>query len=158
MHISQPQLTQEFINATGMQAKNPSPTPYSLGADLSPRKPEEKLLEKKYPFAKALSILRYLVDSTSPDLAYISSTLARHTQQSTTRHWLAMKQIARYLQHTKGMDCSMDQELTHSVRSLSQISLPTPPHARPTTETRYITQGTSSPGAHVNKERCHKYL
>ena len=50
-----------------------------------------------YPYREALAILRYLVDSTRPDLAFIANALARHSRCPTKLHMKSLKHIARYL-------------------------------------------------------------
>ena len=60
-----------------------SPTPYLKILQLHIPTPEAKIIDHAvYPYRRALGILRYLVASTRPDLAYITNGLERHKQKS----------------------------------------------------------------------------
>ncbi len=101
LHISQPHLAQSYIDLLRMQDAIPSDTPYASGLQLDGlRQGEEPLDQKCYPYGRAVGILRYLVDSTRPEISYIVGMLARNLKQPTRRHWLAAKQMARYLKGT----------------------------------------------------------
>lgn len=43
--------------------------------------------ENKYPFKREVGILRFLVDSTLPDLAYVVGELSRNMHQPVQMHW-----------------------------------------------------------------------
>lgn len=102
LYISQPHLTQTYINMLRIQEAKPTKTPYPYGIQLQAKQPQESTLDTaKYTYVRAVGILRYLVDSTRPDLAYIVGALARHTKTPTKRDWLAIKHIALYLLGTK---------------------------------------------------------
>ena len=87
VHISQPQLTATFIQILNMEKSNPKPTPYASGLNLGVTQTDEPILKtSKYAYATTIGVLPYLVDSTRPDLEYITGALARHMSKPTQRH------------------------------------------------------------------------
>lgn len=76
-------------------------TPYIHGLELRTRTHDAPLRhEKQSLMAKAIGILRYMVDYASPDLACIAGKLARSVKEVTTRHWRALQQVARFVHET----------------------------------------------------------
>ena len=118
MHISQPNLIKSFIDTMGMNSAHPASTPYASGIRLHPSTNDEPLLPTSNRFAKALGILRYIVDSTRPDLAFITTALARSMARPAVRHWTALKHVARYLRATP----THGLWYTHNTRGLSSES------------------------------------
>lgn len=101
VHVSQPHLSREFIQIMNMQNAAPSSTPYSCGLSLDTAQTQDtKLNEEQFPYSSAIGTLRYLVDSTRPDLAFIVGQLARASKNPTVRHWKHLKQVARYIKGT----------------------------------------------------------
>eukprot|EP00171_Calliarthron_tuberculosum_P009879 IDg9879t1 len=85
-----------------MNTAIPADTPYCSGLKLNQRQPHETVLDKaKYLYASVVGMLRYLVDSTRPDLSWVTNRLSRSLNQPTQRHWAALKRVARYLIQTK---------------------------------------------------------
>ena len=102
IHISQPQQTETFLQILNMQSATPKHTPYASGLKLHAAEQDEDVLNTtQYPYATAIGVLRYLVDSTRPDLAYVTGALAIHAARPTLRHWRALKAVARYLSGTR---------------------------------------------------------
>ena len=99
-HISQPHKISQFIDLVDMNNCHPSLTPYARGHLLHAREPDEPPLPVQFPFASALGVLRYIADCTRPDVAFITSALARNMKDPTWRHWLALRYVARYLSST----------------------------------------------------------
>eukprot|EP00171_Calliarthron_tuberculosum_P010767 IDg10767t1 len=98
IHISQPYLAQRLVDILELRDARPCRTPYVHGLDLSPRTSEEPAHSTdQLLYARSVGILRYLVDSTRPDLAYIAAVLARGAREPTARHWRALVQVARYV-------------------------------------------------------------
>ncbi len=81
-------------------ADNKDPTPYRSGAKLHPTEEHEEKLDAQYPYAKALSIVRYLADCTRPDISHVVGILARSMSKPTLRHCQSLKHLARYLKGT----------------------------------------------------------
>ena len=85
-----------------MEKCNEKKAEYVSGLDMSASKNDETILDfTQYPFSTAVSILRYLVDSTRPDLAFITGALARHMTRPTRRHWTSLKAVPHYVAGTK---------------------------------------------------------
>eukprot|EP00171_Calliarthron_tuberculosum_P008291 IDg8291t1 len=76
-------------------------TLYIDGLDISPRHPDEPVLHAVQE-RRELTIgdLRYLVDSTRADLAYVTAVLACTASAPTLNHWRHLQQVARYLRST----------------------------------------------------------
>lgn len=101
LHITQPYLAQTYIDLLKMNDAHLTRSPYPSGIKLhGPTAAEETLDISRHPYAKAVGILRYIVDSTRPDLAYVVGSLARHKKSPTTCHWKLLKHIERYLNAT----------------------------------------------------------
>lgn len=84
VHISQPYLAQRLIDFLNLTDAHPSGKPYVHCLALGVREPQDAVEAGQQPlFARAVGILRYLVDSKRPDLAYIAGLLARGMQNST---------------------------------------------------------------------------
>eukprot|EP00171_Calliarthron_tuberculosum_P008290 IDg8290t1 len=75
--------------------------PYIAGLDIIPRHSDEPVLHVlKERVASAIGNLRYPVDSTRADLAYVTAALSCTASMPTLRHWRQLQQVARYLQRT----------------------------------------------------------
>ena len=98
VHLCQPHLAQAFVSTLSLHRAHPSLTPYCT-MSLAPAKTDEAIVNVKL-FQRALGMLRYLVDSTRPDLAVATCILSRHIQHPTRRHWAALRQVGRYIQGT----------------------------------------------------------
>lgn len=83
-----------------MAQSTSSETPYKT-ADLSKLQPSESPLNPSTPYATGVSCLRYLADSTRPDIAFVTGLLGRYSHQPSPRHWKALKYVLRYLYKTK---------------------------------------------------------
>lgn len=84
MHISQPNYALSFIEEVQMQAANPAKTLSLYGVQLHECEPGEQPLETdSYIYSRTVGTLRYLVDCSRPDLAYITGMLARYMQRPT---------------------------------------------------------------------------
>lgn len=79
-HRSQPYLTQIYIDLLRMRDANTAKTSDLSGIKLHQRKHHEPILDtKRFPYARAVEILRYLGDSTRQEIAYVVKMLARST-------------------------------------------------------------------------------
>lgn len=102
IHIAQPHLVDAYVTIldTGQPRLRASTTPYSAGLQLHKATQHEPVV-RRTEYQRAVGILRYLVDSSRPDLAVAVNDLARAMQHPTQRHWLAATQVARYLKGTR---------------------------------------------------------
>ncbi len=58
---------------------------------------------KGFPYQQAVGSFMYAMLCTQPDLAYLISVLSQHIANPNMEHWMAIKQIFRYLQGTLQM-------------------------------------------------------
>lgn len=78
-------------------------TPY-LSQKLSKATPTEPLLDQsRYPYQNLVGHLRYLADSTTPDLSHSIEMLGRYTKFSTERHWLAAMPVLAHIKGTQNV-------------------------------------------------------
>ena len=71
---------------------------------LFPTKDENDIYNQK-EYASIIGSLRYAIDCTRPDIAYVIGVLARFTSKPNFEHWNAMTQLMRYLKRTVHMVC-----------------------------------------------------
>lgn len=84
IHISRPHLCQAFFNAVGMHTAEPAATPYIKDGLQAIGKTKQVVAPELYQ--RALGILRYIVDSTRPDLAVVACHLSKPLQRPSLRH------------------------------------------------------------------------
>ena len=85
-----------------MTACNGKHTPYVDGGTLHPPNPNDKpatISAKQYQ--QILGEVRYIADSTRPDIYYAAKRLASAAKEPTQRHWMGLKSLLRYLKATK---------------------------------------------------------
>ena len=71
---------------------------------LASKEEEEEVDKVGYLAALAImGALLYLATFTHPDISFVVSTLAHHSQKPTTRHWAGIKHLLRYLRGTKDL-------------------------------------------------------
>jgi hypothetical protein len=63
---------------------------------------------KGFPYQQVVGSLMYGMLCTPPDLAYPISVLSSHMANPSMEHWMAVKQIFRYLQGTLQMKLQFD--------------------------------------------------
>lgn len=84
-----------------MNGCNTKPTPCLTSVSLHP--PDEfntPVPEKRQLFLQIVGDLRYIADSTRPDIMFTVNRLAQALQNPTTRHWNILKNPIRYLKGT----------------------------------------------------------
>lgn len=101
IHISQPAAIATLLEEFKKQDSTPTPTPYCNGLEFEEcRKDEQPLNTKTYPYAHGVGLLRYLADSTRPDITHVTNSLSRYLKCPTMRHWTQFKRVLRYLKGT----------------------------------------------------------
>ena len=107
LHISQRRLCTELLAALNMTHITLSQTPYISLKKKTTEADEQDLEEYLHKFyRKAVGILRYLVNSSRPNLAFVTSNLARFVAQPKQSHWKELKTVAKYVVGTKDWDSS----------------------------------------------------
>ncbi|KAI3821241.1 hypothetical protein L1987_08803 [Smallanthus sonchifolius] len=90
---------------------------------------------KRVPYASAIGFIMYAMLCTRPDVLYDLSMTRRYQQNPGESHWIAVKNILKYLRRTKDMFLiygGLEEELAQSVV------------AQPTTESEYIAASAAS--------------
>lgn len=100
--ISQPALAKVTIENANMAFCNGCKTPYINTTELhSPTADDIHMPASIDNYRQIVGDLRYLADSTRPDLTYITAKLGGGLQAPTERHWEALKRVIRYLKQSQ---------------------------------------------------------
>jgi hypothetical protein len=101
LKASQPRHIKELLERWGIgEELRPRPVPLAPGALTCAQMEGEALMENPRKYAEAVGSLMYLSNSTRPDIAFASHTLARHMAKPTERHWGQVIGVMRYLKGT----------------------------------------------------------
>ncbi|KAJ9544136.1 hypothetical protein OSB04_023843 [Centaurea solstitialis] len=68
-----------------------------------PESSQDKDKMKSIPYASVIGSIMYAMLCTRPDVAYSVSVTSRYQQNPGEAHWVAVKNILKYLRHTKEM-------------------------------------------------------
>ena len=68
-----------------------------------PTDEDDRIPERAEIYLSTLRELRYIADSTRPDILFATNKLAAATKQPTKRHWALLKRLVRYLKNTRKM-------------------------------------------------------
>src|SRR3954447_3450750 len=75
----------------------------TLSKTQSPTTTEDRERMSKTPYASAIGSLMYAMVCTRPDIAYAVSLTSRYQSDPGVDHWIAVKNILKYLRRTKDM-------------------------------------------------------
>ncbi|PKI53775.1 hypothetical protein CRG98_025829 [Punica granatum] len=75
----------------------------SLSKAQSPSTQEERGRMSRIPFASAIGSIMYAMLCTRPDVSYALSMTSRYQSDLGEKHWIAVKNILKYLRRTKEM-------------------------------------------------------
>eukprot|EP00178_Gracilaria_changii_P023027 TRINITY_DN68_c0_g1_i13.p1 TRINITY_DN68_c0_g1~~TRINITY_DN68_c0_g1_i13.p1 ORF type:complete len:1094 (-),score=78.92 TRINITY_DN68_c0_g1_i13:769-4050(-) len=102
VHVAQPDAIDAILEQTNMQYSNPSQTPYNALTHLDQHKDTPYLTpEQATHYRQILGEIRYITDSTRPDLIYATNRLAQHMNKPQKHHQQALKTLIRYLRGTR---------------------------------------------------------
>ena len=106
MLLHQIAYTRKVLKRFGMHNANSLATPMigrsrTLQDPYTPASEEEEV--DKAGYLAAVGALLYLAMFTCPDISFAVSTLGRHSQKPTTRHWAGIKYLLRYLRGTEDL-------------------------------------------------------
>nr|GEX94388.1 retrotransposon protein, putative, Ty1-copia subclass [Tanacetum cinerariifolium] len=65
--------------------------------------PEEVKRMQNVPYALAVGSIMYTVRCTRPDVAFVKNITSRFQQNQSELHWIAVKNILKYLRNNKDM-------------------------------------------------------
>ncbi|PPZ05609.1 hypothetical protein C5P41_24865, partial [Escherichia coli] len=74
-----------------------------LSKEMSPKTPEERDKMARIPYASAIGSLMYAMLCTRPNIAYAVSLTSRYQSNPGLEHWIAIKNILKYLRRTKDL-------------------------------------------------------
>jgi len=72
-----------------------------LSKSQSPAKPQDVERMKEIPYASAVGSIMYAMICTRPDVSYALSKTSRYQANPGESHWIAVKNILKYLRRTK---------------------------------------------------------
>ncbi|KAK8696315.1 hypothetical protein V6N13_001451 [Hibiscus sabdariffa] len=73
----------------------------SLSKEMCPSTPQEKERMSQIPYSSAIGSIMYAMICTRPDLSYALSMTSRYQANPGEVHWIAVKNILKYLRRTK---------------------------------------------------------
>ncbi|KAK8535537.1 hypothetical protein V6N12_057053 [Hibiscus sabdariffa] len=73
----------------------------SLSKEMCPSTPQERERMSQIPYASAIGSIMYAMICTRPDLSYALSMTNRYQANPGEGHWIAVKNILKYLRWTK---------------------------------------------------------
>ena len=97
--ISQPIHTKKVLKKYGMEYAKVIITPVDVGTKLVKASTDSELFDPVL-YQSAVGSLLYLSTKTRPDIAYAVNSVAGFCSKPTKKHWMAVKQIFRYLRGT----------------------------------------------------------
>ncbi|RXW16551.1 hypothetical protein EST38_g9310 [Candolleomyces aberdarensis] len=105
LKLLQTQYIIDILKHFGMEDGTAVTTPMDPGTRLSKYtlSEEEKVKMKHVPYMNAVGALMYLAIATRPDIAYAVAKLAQFNATPGLKHWKAVKHLLRYLQGTKDL-------------------------------------------------------
>ena len=102
IHISQPKHIHSVVELLAQKGCNRRSTPYLDGISTDPPSAsEDERADISATYGKAVGEIRYIADSTRPDIAFAATTLARALKKPTQRHWKMLQRLVHYLHRTR---------------------------------------------------------
>ena len=74
-----------------------------LSKSQCPTTTDERDRMSKVPYASAIGSIMYIIISTHPDVSYALSVISRYQSDPGESHWIAVKNILKYLRRTKNV-------------------------------------------------------
>ena len=84
----------------GKSISTPLPSYVKLSKEDSPKLDFEKAKMAKVPYSSAVGSLIWAMIATRPDIAFVVGVVSRYMANPGKKHWLAVKNIFRYLKGT----------------------------------------------------------
>ena len=100
IHISQPHTIRAILAKHKLQDCNPKPTPYADVNSSATKTSAPLTHEKTLTFRQTVGELRYLADSTRPDIAHAVSRLATVMHTPCEINWGQLRYLLKYLRGT----------------------------------------------------------
>ena len=93
-------VLQCFNMTEGKSVSTSLPSYVKLSNDDSPKSDFEKEEMAKVPYSSAVGSLMWAMIATRPDIAFAVGVVSRYMANPGKKHWLAVKNIFRYLKGT----------------------------------------------------------
>lgn len=97
--MTQEKYTRDILHLVGMQDCKPVTTPLSVSDKLSTDEGTPQSTDDATNFQSVLGAL-HCVTLTGPDLSFPVNKVCQFLKSPTHRHWMVVKRILWYLQHT----------------------------------------------------------
>jgi hypothetical protein len=121
LFLSQEGQTLEYVSAFGQENATPKRDPTNgvyLSADDQPTTQKVKNEMAKHPYRRVIGCLMFLAGCTRPDISFAVNQLAKYSANPGMAHWLALKELVRYLSGTA------DYGLLYSAKPTQDGSFP----------------------------------
>lgn len=100
--LNQPHQVYLLLQDAGMQQCNPIKAPFPLDAKCHPPTEDDTAcMEFQHEYQVRVGHIRYLADSTRPDLSYVASVLGAAFHRPTKRHKVLLSSVIRYMKGTR---------------------------------------------------------
>ena len=73
----------------------------TFSKSLCPQTQDERTLMSMIPYVSAIGSIMYAMLCTRPDVSYALSVTSKYQSDSSIGHWVAVKNILKYLRRTK---------------------------------------------------------
>ncbi|KAK8597033.1 hypothetical protein V6N13_001660 [Hibiscus sabdariffa] len=97
----------------------------SLTKEICPSLPQERERISQNPYASAIGSIMYAMICTRPDLSYALSMTSRYQANPGEGHWIAVKNILKYLRRTKDVFLVYEGEEQLSIKGYTDASFQT---------------------------------
>ena len=102
--LSKETYIKKMLKCYHMHDYKPMDTPIeknlSLSLDMCPKTPNEKEQMSKVPYTSVVGSLMYAMMCTRPDICYAVGLVSKFQSNPSTKHWMVVKRILRYLKGT----------------------------------------------------------
>ncbi|KAK8584146.1 hypothetical protein V6N12_068394 [Hibiscus sabdariffa] len=97
----------------------------SLSKEMYPSTSQERERMSRVPYASAIGLIMYAMICTRPDLSYALSMTSRYQANPGESHWVAVKNILKYLRRTKDVFLVYGGEEQLSIKGYTDASFQT---------------------------------
>ncbi|KAK8632767.1 hypothetical protein V6N13_073148 [Hibiscus sabdariffa] len=97
----------------------------SLSKEMCPSSPQERERMSQIPYASAIGSIIYAMICTRPNLSYALSMTSRYQANPGEGHWIAVKNILKYLRRTKDVFLVYGGEEQLSIKGYTDASFQT---------------------------------
>lgn len=120
MHLSQTKYIHDLLTRTNMHLSKPSSSPMATGSVLT-NEPDSSF-EDPHLYRSVVGALQYAT-LTRPDISFAVNKVSQYMHQPSANHWIAVKQILRYLHGTLTHGLFFSSKSDFSLHAYSEFSL-----------------------------------